>query len=152
MTFPEKGQTAKAGHQIGIIESVDGDKATLKFTARWAPATFEEFPVSSLTHVCGRAVHRDGGYSLSPCGRPVKEGDLCGLHAGVKKRREAQRAKWRAEEEAAKAERERLRKVQAWMEGCIADRGLESAITRINPKTETVELKLSDLIDLLRNA
>lgn len=150
MTFPEKGQTAKAGHQIGTIESVDGEKAILKFARRWQPATFEEFPVSDLTHVCGGTVH--GTYEISMCGRPVKDGDLCGVHARAKKRQEAQRAKWRAEEEAFKAERERLRKVRAEMERLVAGRGLEGVITRINPKTETVELNISDLIDLLRNA
>lgn len=150
MSFPEKGQKAKYGNVIGIVHSVEGETVTLKFHRRWAQPTFEEAPLSELTHVCQETVFKD--YSSNECGRPVKEGNLCGVHNGAKKRRENQRAKWAAEAEAAQLRREELRKVKARMEQKLADKGLTDKIVSLNENHETVTVNLDTLLDLLRNA
>ena len=152
MSFPEIGQKAEHTRDkvIGVISVIDGETVTLRFSSRWSVATFEDYPLSELTHVCQETVRAN--YSSRECGRPVKEGNLCGIHNGARKRKENQKAKWRAEEEAARVRRDQVAATRARMEQEIKSKGLTEMIERVDPVQETVTLSLSRLLDLLRNS
>ena len=152
MSFPEIGQKAKNTRDkvIGVVAGIDGETVTLRFSSRWSVATFEDYPLSELTHVCQETVYAN--YRSHECGRLVKEGNLCGIHNGARKRRENQRAKWRAEEEAARVRRDQVAATRARMEQEIKSKGLTEVIEKIDPVQKTVTLSLSRLLDLLRNA
>ena len=154
MSFPEIGQKAKNTRDkvIGVVADIDGETVTLRFSSRWSVATFEDYPLSELTHVCQKTTPSHDGYGHRECGRPVKEGNLCGIHNGARKRKENQEAKWRAEEEAARVRRDQVAATRALMEQEIKSKGLTEVIERIDPVQKTVTLSLSRLLDLLRNA
>ena len=154
MSSPEIGQKAKntRDKMIGVVAAIDGETVTLRFSNQWSVATFEDYPLSELTHVCQKTTASPGGYGHRECGRPVKEGNLCGIHNGARKRKENQKAKWRAEEEAARVRRDQVAATRARMEQEIKSKGLTEMIERVDPVQETVTLSLSRLLDLLRNS
>ena len=154
MSFPEIGQKAEHTRDkvIGVVAGIDGETVTLRFSRRWFAATFKDYPLSELTHVCQATTSSHDSYGYRECGRPVKEGNLCGIHNGARKRRENQKAKWRAEEEAARVRRDQAAATRARMEQEIKSKGLTEVIEKIDPVQKTVTLSLSRLLDLLRNA
>ena len=78
----------KKSAPVGILASINGETAEVLYPGIYARKDSIEFlPVSDLIQVCSEKVYSD--FSSYVCDRPVKEGNLCGIHAGALKRREA---------------------------------------------------------------
>lgn len=136
---------------VGKIKKIDGDAAEVEYFYRYArTAEVKTHLVKDLIHVCNKVVHR--GYDWNECGRPVKEGNLCGLHLGHKKRRERETAKRQEELEASRRRADEAAQKRQDMQATLEERGLLSRIELLDPVRETVTLKLDTLLDIIRNS
>lgn len=98
-------QGSKPNGPVGKLVRVEDGQATLEGHTRFRETPTFTAPADDLVQVCGRVMW--GGYDSRLCGRPVKEGDLCGIHAGAEKRVRNNLAKATAE---AKANEERRKR------------------------------------------
>ena len=113
----------------------------------------QKVAVERLTKVCREVTWN--GYSSHTCGRPAKEGKLCGIHAGARKRVETNNAKRQAEADAAASYRAETRLLEAHLNSEIDKRELRTqapSLTVLHARNGTVSIKLDELLYMLRNA
>ena len=138
---------------VGVVVAIDGEEAQVEYRSTYGMSfDVKKHPLSDLIQVCSERVHRD--FSSYECGRPVKEGDLCGVHAGAQKRRETQRQKWKAEQEAANAYLAETRQLEAALNTQIDSRGLRigaPSLKVLRAREGTVSIRLDELLTLIRN-
>lgn len=145
-----KKKYAPVGVLVGIKDGV------AEVTYRKSPSrelVTETHPVEDLVQVCRKTIHRD--YSLRECGRPVKEGDLCGVHAGAIKRAEKAQQDRAEQERRAREYREETAVLTQALNEQIDSRGLRvtaPSLKVLYARNGTVALELADLLNLIRNA
>lgn len=136
---------------VGVVSELLGDgsqAASVGYSDRYGRSTgFRVIDIANLIHVCKRTT--GSGYEHSMCGRPVKEGNLCGIHAAadrrVKENRERERKAWE------NAQRKRLERDQlrARMERRINDLDMIDRVDVQDPEKDTVTLTLTALEELI---
>lgn len=127
--------------RVGTLLSVADGIALIKYSD--APGGFltGAIRVAEMVHVCSETV---GSRHRYPCGRPVKEGNLCGVHAEAERRRREASAKY-VEEHRLKAEG------RIEMKRLIAAYDMEDRAPSIRIQSvehQTVTLTLDDLLSL----
>jgi len=148
-----KNRNAKNAHRVGKIWDIQDGIAHLTTIRQFGANENWHAPVEDLIHVCSERPMQ--GYQSYECGRPAKEGNLCGIHAGVRKRVLKNRER---EAEAARLAREHRNEtalITKALEEQLDKRGLrESApsLSVLHARNGTVSLKLDELLDLIRNA
>ena len=139
---------------VGNIDEIKDGIAKVRYSIRYGRgSTYEEHPVANLIHVCNRIM--SSGFNTSKCGKPAKEGNLCGIHAAADRRIKNNVEKERAAQEAANAYRTETRLIEAALDEQIDSRGLRElapSLKVLHARNGTVSLELSDLLDLIRNA
>lgn len=134
-----------------IIEDIQDGKASLYQTRRWQDKrTKSDVDLARLIHVCNRSMYSN--YESRTCGKPVKEGNLCGLHASVdrraEERREQERRDFAAREVARQDKLAQIRDAQATLKSL----GLETLFSTnfdVRDGRVLVTLDLEDVVNLL---
>ena len=146
--------TKKKYAPVGILMDVKDGAAKVEYKRAYSRERFiETHPVEDLIQVCREAIYRD--YSLRECGRPVKEGDLCGVHAGAIKRAEKAQQDRAEQERRAREYREETLVLTQSLNEQIDSRGLRvtaPSLKVLHARNGTVVLELADLLNLIRNA
>ena len=149
MTGLEPGMTVKVKPSVkkyapaGTIEDIENGIANVKYGLSYSRGgTYEKVAVENLIHVCKRLISR--GHHHTPCGKPVKEGNLCGIHAAADRRAQANQQK-ASEEEMARtlygAETDRLTKA---MQGKLDGHQIDAQV--LNARNNTVSISLDILL------
>lgn len=149
MTELTKGMAVKVNPKIkqyapvGNIDEIKNGIAKVRYGIRYGRGfTYEEHPVANLIHVCNRI--SSVGFDSHICARPVKEGNLCGIHAAADRRVQANQQK--ASEEATsralyRAETDRLTKA---MQGKLDRHHIDAQV--LNARNNTVSISLDTLL------
>lgn len=151
MTELEAGMTVKVKPSIkkyasvGFIEDIKNGIANVKYSLRYGRgSTNEKIAVENLIHVCKRMT--SNGFDSSPCGRPVKEGNLCGLHAAADRRVTQRREADRVKQEEADAYRAETRRLTLEMQAKIDKAKLTGIATPLHARNNTVSISLDTLL------
>lgn len=146
--------TKKKYAPVGVLVAVEDGVADVSYRKAYSrERLIETHPVEDLVQVCRVTVSRD--FSVSECGRPVKEGDLCGVHAGAIKRAEKAQQDRAEQERRAREYREETLVLTQSLNEQIDSRGLRvtaPSLKVLHAREGTVVLELADLLNLIRNA
>lgn len=158
MSDIEVGMYVKQNHskhtRVGLVVDLLGDgtkTAMIEYQDRYGrDRTLEPVEISLLIHVCNRKVRQRFDYHY--CGRPVKEGNLCGIHAAADRRVKENRERDRKAREDARHRRDEMIQLRARMEERINRLPVSYNIKVEDPATDTVTIPLSALEELIRYA
>lgn len=137
---------------VGVVIELLGDgsqAAAVQFTDAYGRERGRTDPIKidNLIHICNR--NTGSGFERSMCGRPVKEGNLCGIHAAadrrVKENREREQKVW----EDARRKRAERAQLQAQMEQRINRLDMIARVSVQDPERDTVTLPLTALEELI---
>lgn len=146
--------TKKKSAPVGVLVAVEDGVAKVSYRKEYSRELFiETHPVEDLVQVCRETVYRD--FLSNECGRPVKEGDLCGVHAGAIKRAEKAQQDRAEQERRAREYREETLVLTQSLNEQIDSRGLRvtaPSLKVLHARNGTVVLELADLLNLIRNA
>lgn len=146
--------TKKKSTPVGVLVAVEDGVAKVSYRKEYSRELFiETHPVEDLVQVCRETVYRD--FLSNECGRPVKEGDLCGVHAGAIKRAEKAQQDRAEQERRAREYREETLVLTQSLNEQIDSRGLRvtaPSLKVLHARNGTVVLELADLLNLIRNA
>lgn len=136
---------------VGMVNDVleDGSQtASVEFSLRYGRVkTYEAIKIENLIHACKR--NTVSGFERSMCGRPVKEDDLCGIHAAADRRVKANRVREEEERDAARRRRDEMAQLRAQMEDRIERLDITGEVTVERPQMDTVTIPLTLLEELI---
>ena len=149
MTGLEPGMAVKVKPSVkkyahaGTIEDIENGMANVRYSNSYGlGSTNEKIAVENLIRVCKRV--SSVGFDSHICARPVKEGNLCGIHAAADRRAQANQQK-ASEEEMARtlygAETDRLTKA---MQGKLDGHQIDAQV--LNARDNTVSISLDILL------
>lgn len=143
----------KKSAPVGILVGINGETAEVMYRGIYTRKdSTESLPLSDLVQVCSEKIYSD--FSSYACDRPVKEGNLCGIHAGALKRREARLQKDKEALDAAKKYLAETRQLEAALNTQIDSRGLRigaPSLKVLRAREGTVSIRLDELLTLIRN-